>query len=214
MLECGCGTGPGACFLAERGFEVDAFDLIPTAIEIARKIALERHLEIRYEVMDVCELPHEGKRYDLIVDSFCLQGIAADPDRRRVLMAVRARLKRDGYYLISTAMRKEWNVSSENPILDPHSGRLFYRYAEESLLEEDTGLVYQPFHGSPEEYEGTLKIGDEWYLLNRRHLTPPMLKAELEGAGFKVLYQDGVCGENAVCVLPSAAVSVSPARQS
>ena len=47
-LELGCGTAPGACFLAERGFRVHAVDLIPTAIDIARRIAVERNLDIHY----------------------------------------------------------------------------------------------------------------------------------------------------------------------
>ncbi|UCC68354.1 MAG: hypothetical protein JSV79_14845, partial [Armatimonadota bacterium] len=34
-LEIGCGTGVAACFLAERGFRVDAIDIIRAAIEIA-----------------------------------------------------------------------------------------------------------------------------------------------------------------------------------
>jgi hypothetical protein len=36
--------------------------------------------------------------------------------------------------------------------------------------------------------------------LNRRHLKPPALKAELEGAGFCVLYQDSGYGGNVICV--------------
>ena len=84
-LEVGCGTGPGACFLAERGFQVDAIDLIPTAIEIAREQARQRSLQICYAVQDVTKLPREGKRYDLIVDSYCLQGIVTAADRHQVL---------------------------------------------------------------------------------------------------------------------------------
>lgn len=42
VFEYGCGTGPAACFLAARGFEVDAIDLIPEAIAIARRMAEER----------------------------------------------------------------------------------------------------------------------------------------------------------------------------
>jgi SAM-dependent methyltransferase len=208
VLECGCGTGPGACFLAARGFQVDAIDLIPIAIEIAKQIAAERNLEIHYEVMDICELPHDGKQYDLIVDSFCLQGIVTDADRRKVFLAVQARLERDGYYLVSTAMRKEQHVSSEDPIFDASSGRLFHRYGRGSLIERDTGLVYKLLEGNSEEYDGTLKIGDLWYIHNRRHLTASMLRVDLEGAGFKVLYQDGELGENAVCVLPDTTVSL------
>src|SRR5215210_1343108 len=46
VLEYGCGTGPGACFLAARGFRVDAVDLVPRAIELAKRFAAERGLEI------------------------------------------------------------------------------------------------------------------------------------------------------------------------
>ena len=73
VLEYGCGTGPGACFLAQRGFLVDGLDLIPTAIEIARTNASELGVDISFGVQDMCELSHVGKQYDLIVDSFCLQ---------------------------------------------------------------------------------------------------------------------------------------------
>ncbi|HIG54258.1 MAG TPA: hypothetical protein EYQ18_09815 [Candidatus Handelsmanbacteria bacterium] len=52
----GTGTSPSACFLAERGFNADAIDLI--------------------------------------IDSYCLQGIAT----------VKSRLKPDGYALICTVM--------------------------------------------------------------------------------------------------------------
>ena len=83
-LEYGCGTGPGACFMAERGFQVDAMDLVPTAIEIAKELAEARRLNIHYEVQDICELYHEGKKYDMVVDSYCLQGIVTNADRERL----------------------------------------------------------------------------------------------------------------------------------
>ena len=37
VLEYGCGIGSGACFLAERGFQVDGIDIIPLAIEMAKQ---------------------------------------------------------------------------------------------------------------------------------------------------------------------------------
>ena len=204
VLEYGCGTGPGACYLAEKGFEVDAIDLIPTAIELARQIACERGLDIRYWVQDICELPHEGKKYDLIVDSYCLQGIVTDADRRKVFLAVQARLKRNGYYLISTAMRNEDRIHAEDAVTDPENGTLFHRYRGDGLLDRETGLVYKPLEGKPTEYDGTLRIGESWYLLNRRHLTAETLRSDIEENGFKVGYQDGDYGENVVSVLPGA----------
>jgi hypothetical protein len=43
------------------------------------------------------------RRYDLVLDSYCLQSIVTDQDRGAVFSAVRARLKPSGYYVISTA---------------------------------------------------------------------------------------------------------------
>ncbi len=42
VLEYGCGTGPAACFLAERGYDVHGIDLVPDAVEIAQRHASER----------------------------------------------------------------------------------------------------------------------------------------------------------------------------
>src|SRR5688500_7847455 len=43
-LEYGCGTGPGACYLAEHGFQVTGIDLDATAISIAQQEAAKRNL--------------------------------------------------------------------------------------------------------------------------------------------------------------------------
>lgn len=105
VLEYGCGTGPAACFLAGRGFRVDAVDLIPQAIELARQFAHERGLQVNFAVQDVCRWPVTGdKQYDLVVDSYCLQNIVLDDDRAAVFRGVRNRLAPSGHYLISTAL--------------------------------------------------------------------------------------------------------------
>ena len=206
-LELGCGTGPGACFLAERGFRVDAVDLIPTAIDIARRIADDRVLDIHYEVMDVTRIPLSGIRYDLIVDSYCLQGIVLDTDRRSVFAAVRARLKPSGYYLISTAMYDDARHYPDDLIVDSVSGT-YHRYDKHCLLDPTTDVYYEPFSGTgyddglddaPEDYEGSTQIAGRWYLPTRRYRTAEGLRAELEAEGFKTLLQTGESGENVLC---------------
>ena len=83
-LELGTGVGPGAFFLAARGFRVHAIDLIPEAITQAQLVASKRGMDLRFEVMDVTRIPRHGPGYDLIVDSYCLQGIVLDEDRQVV----------------------------------------------------------------------------------------------------------------------------------
>jgi len=208
-LEYGCGIGPGACFLARRGFQVDGIDIIPVAIEMAKKLASEQGLDVHYEVQDICKLPHTGKKYDIIVDSYCLQGIVTDADRESVFAVVRARLKSDGYYLVSTAMFDEDRFSAE-PIVDKKTGIVYNRYGDDGLINARTSIVYEILKESPEDYEEAIKIGDTWYLPNRRHLKAPALKAELESAGFNVLYQSGDYGESVICTLKGAAATLHP----
>ncbi len=206
-LEYGCGTGPGACFLAARSFKVDAIDIIPAAIEMARDEAKKRRLDIHFEVMDICELPHEGRKYDVIVDSCCLQHIVTNVDRGSVFGAVRARLNPQGYYLVSSAMFDETRLRKEC-VQDPERGITYNRYGEYGLIDAATGIVLQRLDEDPGDYEDAVKIGEAWYLPNRRHLKAPQLRAELEEACFRVLYQAGEYGENVICVLKGSDASL------
>ena len=54
---------------------------------MAKRIAAGRGQDIHFEVGDVCELPLDGKQYDLIVDSYCLQCIVFDTERERLFSA-------------------------------------------------------------------------------------------------------------------------------
>jgi SAM-dependent methyltransferase len=102
-LEYGCGTGPGACLLAERGMHVCGIDQSAVAIEIARREAAKRELAIDYRVGDVCTDAPTDEKFDLVVDSFCLQCIVTNEDRRRLFSFVRRALKPSGRYVIATA---------------------------------------------------------------------------------------------------------------
>ena len=202
VFNYGCGTGPDACFLAERGFRVDAVDLIPTAIEIARQQAALRGLDIHYAVQDICELPHEGKRYDMVVDSYCLQCIVLDADRRRVFSAVRARLNPSGYYLISTAIldaEHEALLHEDDAIVDDATGTVYTSYPG-GLIDTRTGIVLYPLSATPTDLPDATLVNGAWYLPRRRHLTPAQLDAELLRAGFKVIHQYPELG-SVVCVV-------------
>jgi SAM-dependent methyltransferase len=78
-LDLGCGPGRNALRLAAAGYEVDAVDLSPVAIEWARERA-EGVDGVRFHRGDIftVDLPHET--YDLIYDSGCLHHLA--PHRR------------------------------------------------------------------------------------------------------------------------------------
>jgi 2-polyprenyl-3-methyl-5-hydroxy-6-metoxy-1,4-benzoquinol methylase len=198
VLEYGCGTGPGACFLARKGFQVDGIDIIPIAIDVAKHFAEELNLDINYEVQDICELPRQGKKYDMIVDSFCLQHIISDEDREKVFSAVGARLKPGGYYLVSSAMFDKDSLSEEC-VLNAETGIVYNRYGDDYLINAETSIVYEKLGEGPGNYEESINIRGDWYLPYRKHLKASALKAELEAAGFRALYQGGEYGENVIC---------------
>ncbi|TDO52832.1 methyltransferase family protein [Kribbella sp. VKM Ac-2571] len=171
VLEYGCGTGPAACFLAARGFRVDAVDLIPEAIALARRFARQRGVSVNFSVQDMCAMPAGSKQYDVILDSYCLQSIVTDPDRASVLTAVRKRLKPNGHYILSTAMYDPARVYDDN-----------FRY------DATTGICYERTTAPADD---AVQLDNTWYLPHRRHLRPDALRAELERAGLRVISQHG-----------------------
>ena len=199
VLELGTGTGPGASYLAQRGFDVHAVDLIPEAIAEARRIASERGLDVCFEVMDVTRIPRHGPAYDLIVDSYCLQGIVLAADREAVFHAVKARLDPHGYYLVSSAMYASVRHWADRQVVDRRSGRVFDRYDEASLFDPDTDVYYEPFDGK-EQVDGSICVNGSWYYPFRRYRTAARLRAEVESYGFRVLHQTGNLGQNLVAV--------------
>jgi len=178
VLEYGCGTGPAACFLAERGYEVHGIDLVPDAIEIAQRQAAKRGLRIRFEVADICRWNDETDRCDVVLDSFCLQSIVLDSDRARVLNGVQHRLKPDGRYVLSTATFEQGRDYGDDHY-DPTAG-----------------IVWIPAAGPEID---AWQIGSSWYLPHRRHLTATALRTELEGYGYRIIDQSPAGGD-LVCV--------------
>ncbi|MBE7465152.1 MAG: methyltransferase domain-containing protein [Planctomycetes bacterium] len=161
-LELGCGTGPAACFLAQRGFEVEGVDISPTAVRMAQDHARRLGLNARFSVADVLSL--EGAdRYDLILDGHCLHCIVFDPERAQVLQGVRRLLKPGGVLLVETM--------ADAPAM---------RVAESSHLDAQ-GILWVPIRaGHP---LGAVQVEGEWRLPTRRIKAAPELQREIEAAG-------------------------------
>ncbi|ONI73927.1 hypothetical protein BWI15_11035 [Kribbella sp. ALI-6-A] len=190
VLEYGCGTGPAACFLAARGFEVDAIDLIPEAINLARRLAEERGVRVGFSVADVCALPAESvARYDLVVDSYCLQSIVTDEDRDAVFSAVRSRLGPDGYYVISTALYVPGRDAEDGFWYDASTGIYYREVPADSAADQ------------------LVEIDGRWYVPHRRHLSAEALRDELGAAGFQVLSLESSDAADVVCRVGSDEVS-------
>ena len=73
-LVVGSGLGPDAELLAERGFEVVAFDVSPTAVASARARFPDSHVD--YRVADLLDPPAGWRAaFDLVVESLTVQSM-------------------------------------------------------------------------------------------------------------------------------------------
>ena len=185
VLEYGSGTGPAACFLAAQGFQVEAIDLIPEAIAIARRMANERGVGVAFSVADICDLASKPviRRFDLVLDSYCLQSIVTDQDRAAVFSAVGARLKPGGYYVISTALQVSGRKDEPGFFYDASTG-IYYREVPDASIADQA-----------------IEINDRWFIPHRRHLSADALRDELIAAGFRVLSLDSSDSADVVCAL-------------
>jgi SAM-dependent methyltransferase len=195
-LEYGTGSGPGACYLAERGFQVDAIDISPDAIALARRIAGRKGLAIRFAVEDIVSLARPARSYALVLDNHCLHQITGDEDRARALGNVRRVLADDGVYVLETVVY--------------HAGRDFGRDRFDAST--STRLVRVDDEGPDfdgRQFEDLVRIDGAWFWPRSRHRSPAELRAELERAGLRVAYQSGfgglfLCVPDARASLPDA----------
>ena len=67
-LELGCGTGTNAVFLAKRGFDVSAVELVPQAIAQVRRRADEAGIRVRFVEADFFALPDLGPPFPFVLD--------------------------------------------------------------------------------------------------------------------------------------------------
>lgn len=70
----GCGSGTNAVYLAQKGFDVTAIDIAPTALGIAEAKAEKAGVEVRWLLADVLA-PPELKPFDFIFDRGCYHNV-------------------------------------------------------------------------------------------------------------------------------------------
>jgi SAM-dependent methyltransferase len=86
VLECGCGLGDNALFLAERGYQVTAIDASPTVIERDLAKAKERGLAVEFRVANATVLDGITGGFATVLDSAMMHCLT-DPQRRDYLAA-------------------------------------------------------------------------------------------------------------------------------
>jgi SAM-dependent methyltransferase len=197
-------------FLTERGYRVTGYDVIPEAIGTAHEIAAARGLPIEYAVVDVTRIPHEGEQFDLIVDSYCINHIVFAEERSAVFESVRARLKPDGYYLISSSMYSAARHTPENKVIDDSTGSVYDVYDGDCLYDPTTDYYYEPIDDSrSERCENTIVVNGISYYPARCYRNPERFHAELASHGFDTILYQGEFGQDMACVHAGSGVGIA-----
>jgi SAM-dependent methyltransferase len=102
-LVVGCGLGNDAEFLADYGFNVDAFDISPTAIELCKK--MHPQSKVNYFSDDVTE-PHHLKKYDFVFEAYTLQVLPVNLRKKGITNLIEAVKPKGQLLLICRARNK------------------------------------------------------------------------------------------------------------
>jgi len=121
-LELGTAVGPGALYLARHGFATTGWEVISEAIYQARRIAEAEGLSVTFEKVDATQIPHAGDAFDLIVDTYCSTHVVFDHERSRIVYSVRARLKPDEYFLITSSVYESSRRLPYKKVVDDRNG--------------------------------------------------------------------------------------------
>jgi len=128
-LVIGCGLGDDAMILEKHGYEVDAMDISPSAIGLAKK----RHPEskVNFHVADIYEMPEStiGK-YDFVYEGLTIQSLPPS-DREKLVKIIVSLVAKHGELFIYAHTQED---------TDNYGGPPWPLYDDEFVLFEKEGL--------------------------------------------------------------------------
>jgi tellurite methyltransferase len=137
-LEIATGKGRNALLLAERGFQVDAMDISPVALEEARKIARARALDINFIETDLDGAEIASAAYDLVVNfNFLQRDLIA---RMKVALKPGGRVVFETFLIDQRVLGHPHNPSyllGHNELLDLFHGFRVLYYREGLIVEQE-----------------------------------------------------------------------------
>ena len=110
----GCGVGDDAEALSKFGFEVTAFDISVTAIELCKN--RYKDTKVNYVVADLFDYPKEwSKSFDVVYECNTIQVLPGDY-RVKARIAMSSLICKDGYILVSCRSRNEGEKENSIPL--------------------------------------------------------------------------------------------------
>ena len=110
----GCGVGDDAEALSKFGFEVTAFDISPSAIDLCKN--RYKGTKVNYVIADLFNYPKEWfQKFDVIYECNTIQVLPGNY-RKKAREAISSLLISEGYALISCRSREEGEKENEIPL--------------------------------------------------------------------------------------------------
>src|SRR5689334_3576669 len=94
VLDAGCGTGENALYVASRGLNVVGVDVAETALAMAREKALQRGVDVQFQLADALHLEQLERTFDTVLDSGLFHSF--DAEERVEYVRSLARVTRHG----------------------------------------------------------------------------------------------------------------------
>ena len=141
-LVIGCGLGDDAEILAEKGFQVTAFDIAPTAIAWCQQRFPQSTVE--YAIADLFALPdHWLHAFDLVIEIRDIQALPLTV-RAEAIQAVASTVASQGTLFIVTRVRETEEAPDGPPW--PLSERELSQFQAQGLTERDRALYLVSDH--------------------------------------------------------------------
>jgi len=134
----GCGVGDDAEALSSFGFDVTAFDISPSAIELC--INRYPNTKVNYVVADLFDYPKEWfEKFDVVYECNTIQVLPGEY-RIKARVAMSSLVAKDGYILVSCRSRNEGEKEDAIPL--PLTKREIDEFINSDKLKEQSFLAY------------------------------------------------------------------------
>jgi tellurite methyltransferase len=133
-LDVACGVGRHAIWLAERGWQVDAVDYSPSAIDILRRRSIQKGVHI-----DACVADLEGQEFDIKAAAYDLV-VVCNYLQRDLFGPIKAGTQIGGIVLAAIAMvDPDPNIKPMNPAYLLQPGELRAQFEGWALIHDFEG---------------------------------------------------------------------------
>jgi ubiquinone/menaquinone biosynthesis C-methylase UbiE len=140
------GEGRNAVFLAEEGLKVTAWDYSNVGLEKTKKLADEKGVRVKTELVDLNDAPWKKNEWDEVV---CIFGHFPKDLRDKVLLSIREGIKPGGYYITEVYSIHQLPYKSGGP-----RDKSFLYHPEEFINVFSEWKIVHFFMGEVTRHEG------------------------------------------------------------